>query len=556
MAKYAIGLDYGTLSVRALMVDIHTGEEVATSVFEYPHGVMETRIPNGKQLPSGWALQDPQDYMDGLVETVRAVMSQSKAYPEEIVGIGVDFTSSTVMPVAADKMPLCLTPEFKDEPHAYVKLWKHHGGEEEAAFIDKVAIERGEKWHSLYGSKVSSEWMMPKVLETIRKAPEVYEKCDRYMEALDWIIWELTGEESRSACGAGYKAFYHHEMGYPSKDFFKALDPKMENIIEEKMNAPIKGVGEKAGHLTESMAKVLGLLPGTPVGTGIIDAHSSVVGAGISGPGTLMIIVGTSSCHMLLSETEAGIPGVAGIVKDGIMPGYFAYEAGQSCVGDHFAWFTDNCVPASYAAEAKEKGISVHQLLTEKLEGYKAGQSGLVALDWFNGVRSPLMDFNLNGLIMGMNLQTKPEEIYLSLIEATAYGTRMIIENFENAGVHVENIVLSGGIPLKNKMLVQVYSDICNREIKICGSSNASAMGAAILGAAAASEQVTGYKNANEVARALGRINEEVYKPNQENVAVYDKLYEEYKTLLDYFGRGTNDVMKRLNQIRDEQRAK
>lgn len=553
MAKYAIGLDYGTLSVRALMVDIHTGEEVATSVYEYPHGVMETRIPSGKKLPSGWALQDPQDYMGGLVETVRDVMKQSKAFPEEIVGIGVDFTSATVMPVTADKMPLCMLPEFKDEPHAYVKLWKHHGGEEEAAIIDKIAIERGEAWHSLYGGKVSSEWTMPKVLETLRHAPEVYEKADRYMDALDWIIWELTGEESRSACCAGYKAFYHHEMGYPSKEFFKALDPRMENVIEEKMNAPIKGVGEKAGHLTESMAMVLGLLPGTPVGTGIIDAHSSVVGAGISGPGTMMIIVGTSSCHMLLSETEAGIPGVAGIVKDGIMPGYFAYEAGQSCVGDHFAWFVDNCVPATYAAEARDKGITVHQLLTEKLAGYKAGQSGLVALDWFNGVRSPLMDFNLNGLIMGMNLLTKPEEIYLSLIEATAYGTRMIIESFENAGVPVDNIVLSGGIPLKNKMLVQVYSDICNREIKICGSSNASAMGAAILGAAAAAESVTGYKNANEVAAALGKINDEVYTPNPENVAVYDKLYAEYKTLLDYFGRGANDVMKRLNAIRDEQ---
>ena len=235
------------------------------------------------------------------------------------------------------------------------------------------------------------------------------------------------------------------------------------------------------------------------------------------------------------------------------MPGYFAYEAGQSCVGDHFAWFVNNCVPASYAAEAREKGISVHQLLTEKLEGYKAGQSGLLALDWFNGVRSPLMDFNLNGMIMGMNLLTKPEEIYMALIEATAYGTRMIIESFENAGVPVDNIVLSGGIPLKNKMLVQVYSDICNREIKICGSSNASALGAAILGAAAASEQMTGYKNANEVAAALGKINDEVYVPNPENVAVYDKLYEEYKTLLEYYGKGANDVMKRLNAIRDEQ---
>ncbi|MCI5596759.1 MAG: ribulokinase [Lachnospiraceae bacterium] len=554
MAKYAIGLDYGTLSVRALMVDIHTGEEVATSVYEYPHGVMETRIPSGKKLPSGWALQDPQDYMDGLITTVRNVMKQSNILPEEVIGIGLDFTSSTILPVKADKTPLCFLPEFKDEPHAYVKLWKHHGGEEEALQIDQIAKERGEKWISLYGGKVSSEWMMPKILETIHHAPEVYKEADRIMEAMDWIIWELTGEESRSACGAGYKAFYHHEMGYPSKDFFKALDPMMENIVEEKLDAPIKGIGETAGYLTDSMARVLGLLPGTPVGTAIIDAHSSLVGSGISKPGTMMIIVGTSSCHMILSEAEEGIPGVAGIVKDGIMPGYFGYEAGQCCVGDHFAWFTDNCVPVSYEAEAKEKGISIHQLLTEKLSGYKAGQSGLIALDWFNGVRSPLMDFNLNGLIMGMNLLTKPEEIYLSLIEATAYGTRMIVESFEEAGVPVDSIVLSGGIPLKNKMLIQVYTDICNREIKICGSSNASAMGAAILGIAAASEQTTGYKTANEAAEKLGRINDEVYTPNPENAAVYDKLYAEYKTLHEYFGKGANDVMKRLNAIRDMQK--
>lgn len=553
MAKYAIGLDYGTLSVRALMVDIHSGEEIATSVYEYPHGVMNTSIPTGRKISSGWALHDPQDYIDGLIKTVGAVMKESKVSREDVIGIGVDFTSSTVMPIGAHQTPLCHTPEFRDEPHAYVKLWKHHGAEEEAAFIDRVAVTRGEKWHSLYGGKVSSEWMMPKVLETIKYAPEVYDKCERYMEAVDWIVWRMTGIETRTVCGAGYKAFYHHEMGYPSKEFFGELDPKMKNIIEEKMDAPIKGVGETAGYLTEDMAEMLNLLPGTPVGTGIIDAHASVVGAGISEPETMMIVVGTSSCHMILSETEVGIPGVAGIVKDGIIPGYFAYEAGQCCVGDCFAWFVDNFVPASYVAEAEDKKISLHKLLEEKLEGYKAGQSGLIALDWFNGVRSPLMDFNLNGLIVGMNLLTKPEEIYMALIEATAYGTRMIIESFENAGIVVKNIVLSGGIPLKNKMFVQIYSDVCNREIKICDSSNACARGAAILGIAAASEEVAGYKNTQEIVSALGKISDNTYIPNPENVAAYNELYSEYKTLHQYFGRGINDVMKRLNKIRDEQ---
>ena len=551
MSKYSIGLDYGTLSVRALLVNIETGEEAATSVYEYPHGVMETHLPTGEKLPINWALQDPQDYMEGLILTVKDVLKQKNVLPEEIVGIGIDFTSSTILPVKNDKMPLCCMEEFKHEPHAYVKLWKHHGAEEEAQMIDKIAKERGEKWLSLYGGKVSSEWMIPKILETVRHAPKVYEAADRMMEAVDWMVWQMTGEESRTACGAGYKAFYHHEMGYPSKEFFKALDPRMENLVEEKLAAPIKSVGERAGYLTESMARVLGLLPGTPVGTGIIDAHASVAGSGISKPGEMMIIVGTSSCHMLLSETEAGIPGVCGIVKGGIMPGYFGYEAGQSCVGDHFAWFTKNCVPESYEQEARAQGISVHQLLTKKLEGYQAGQSGLLALDWFNGVRSPLMDFNLNGMILGMNLLTKPEEIYLSLIEATAYGTRMIIEQFEKAGVPVDTIVLSGGIPVKNKMLVQVYADICNRDIKIAGTDQASALGAAILGIAAATERVTGYKDANDAARKLGKVRNEIYHPNETNTKVYDELYAEYKTLHEYFGTGPNDVMKRLNKIRE-----
>jgi len=288
---------------------------------------------------------------------------------------------------------------------------------------------------------------MPKILETIHHAPEVYDSADYYIEALDWITWKLTGNLTLSECMAGYKAFYHEGDGYPSTEFFKAIHPKMEHVVLDKMAFPLKKIGETAGYLTKEMAERTGLLPGTPVAAGMIDAHASVLGSGICRPGMMMVIVGTSSCHMILSETESGIPGVGGLVKDGILPGYYGYEGGQSCVGDHFAWFVKNCVPEEYAQEAEKKGVGVHQLLTEKLKGYRAGQSGLLALDWFNGVRSPLMDFDLNGMILGMNLQTKPEEIYLALIEATAYGTRMILEAFEAAGIAVDSIILGGGIP-------------------------------------------------------------------------------------------------------------
>ena len=576
MGKYAIGLDYGTLSVRALLLNLETGEETGTAVFTYPHGVMEHHPATGERLPAGWALQNPADYLEGMEKTIRSVLDMSGCCPEEVVGIGVDVTSSTVLPVKADKTPLCMLEEFAAEPHAYVKLWKHHGAEKQARMIEEIAEKREESWLSLYGGKVSSEWMLPKILETLEKAPLIYQAADRYLEVLDWLIWMLTGQESRSACGAGYKAFYHHEKGYPSRAFLKEIHPGLENLVEEKLAAPIRVIGEKAGYLTEDMAHRLGLLPRTPVGTAIIDAHAAVLGSGVSKPGTMMIIVGTSSCHMLLSETEKGIPGVAGIVKDGIVPGFFGYEAGQCCVGDHFDWFVKNCVPAAYEAEAKAQGISMHQLLVQKLQGgnaiqsgdaiqsgeqtvseqtvgrirkVRAGQSGLLALDWFNGVRSPLMDFDLNGMILGLNLNTRPEEIYLALIEATAYGTRMIIESFEEAGVPVESIVLGGGIPAKNEMLVQIYADVCKKEIRLAASANASARGAAILGAAAAQGAV-GFPIVAETAAKLGTILDVVYKPDSDNATIYDKLYAEYVALYEYFGKGVNDVMKRLNKVR------
>lgn len=550
MKQYAIGLDFGTLSVRALLMDIKTGEEHAVSVFEYPHGVMETTLPSGEKLPNGFALQHPKDYMDGLISVIRGVMSQSQVKLEEVIGIGIDFTASTVFPVKADGTPLCMLAEFVHEPHAYVKLWKHHGGEAEATYIDNVIKERGEDWIALYGGKVSSEWMLPKVLETLNHAPDVYKAADRYMEAMDWITWMLTGVETRSVNGAGYKAFYNHQTGYPSKEFFTALDARMENYIEDKLDAPIRKLGETAGYLTADMASKLGLLPGTPVGVPMIDAHCGVLGGGVTKPGEMMLVVGTSFCHHIMSEKDANVYGVCAQVKDGILPGYFAYEAGQSGGGDIYAWFTENLIPEKHEMEAREKGIGIHQLLCEKLSDYKVGQSGLVALDWFNGVRSPLADFNLNGLLLGMNLQTKPEDIYMALIEATGFGTRLIVEEFEKAGIAIDSIVMSGGIPLKNPMLVQVYADILNREIRVCQTTQAGAVGAAFLGVAAASSEVTGYHGLTDIAESLGKKGETAYTPNPANIDAYNKLYDEYITLYEYFGKGANDVMKRLNKIR------
>ena len=554
MAKYAIGLDFGTLSVRAMLIDIRTGKEIGRGSCRYPHGVMEEKLWNGTGLPAEWALQDPRDYIDGMKTAVREALRSASADPADIVGIGIDFTSSTVLPVKSDGTPLCFLDEYRDIPDAYVKLWKHHGAAAETDLIGKIICERRESWFPLYGGKVSGEWMLPKVVETLHRAPEVYHAADRFIEALDWIPWQLTGIETRSECGAGYKMFYRYARGYPESGFFEAVDPRLKDFTAEKLGPPVKKIGEKAGTLTETAAKELGLRPGIAVGVGMIDAHASFLGTGITEPGIMLIILGTSACHILLSEREQGIPGVGGLVRDGILPGYFAYEAGQCCVGDHFDWFARNCVPEAYYAESRAKGIGIFELLNEKLKGYKAGESGLLALDWFNGVRTPLNDYDLNGLILGLNLQTKPEEIYLSLIEATAFGTKRILEQFEDKGIPVKKIVMSGGIPVKNRMLVQVYADVCGREIGVCADSLSGCRGAAMLGIAAADPVITGYAGLTDVVRRIGMQEMEIFQPDKEASETYHELYTEYRTLSDYFGSGGNDVMKRLNALRRRQK--
>lgn len=553
MKKYSIGIDYGTLSARALLLDIETGEEVAVSEHKYAHQVMEQALPTGEKLGIDWALQCPSDYIEALEKTIHSVMEKSDVVPEAVIGIGVDFTSCTILPVKEDGTPLCEIERFSREPHAYVKLWKHHAAQYCADLLNEIAEKRGEKWLSLYGGKISSEWLLPKAMQIAKEAPEIYKEADSIIEAGDWLIWKLTGQQSRSACNAGYKAMWRHSDGYPSKGFLKELDPLLENLVEEKLKGEVKSLGSLAGHLTKEMAERTGLKEGTPVGVEIIDAHASVPACKIDKPGKMLMIMGTSTCHMLLSDTEAGVEGTCGIVKDGILPGYYGYEAGQSCVGDHFGWFVENCVPKAYFDEAENEGKNIHEFLTEKAQRLQAGESGLVALDWWNGVRSVLMDFDLSGLIVGMTLHTKPEEIYRALIEATAYGTRKIIEAFEKGGVPVDELYGAGGIAAKNPMAMQIYADVCNKEIRISGSDQSGALGSAILGAVAAGKE-SGFESVGDAVLKLGKLDDKIYRPVAENVSVYQALYEEYTLLHDYFGRGENNVMKRLKTIKNKYR--
>lgn len=553
MTKYTIGVDFGTQSGRAVLVEIGTGQEVAIAVKEYAHGVMDEVLPDGiTKLEDDWALQHPADYLEVLQVTIPGVLKQANVSPDNVIGVGIDFTACTMLPVDANGTPLCMKEAFRYNPHSYVKLWKHHAAQDEANRLNTIAQERGEPFLQRYGGKISSEWLIPKIWQILNEAPDIYEASDQMLEATDWVIWQLTGNVKRNSCTAGYKAIWHKHEGYPSREFFKALDPRLENVVQDKLSESIYPIGTKAGEITEDAAKLTGLNPGTAVAIANVDAHVSVPAVGITEPGKLLMIMGTSTCHVLLGEEEKVVPGMCGVVEDGIIPGYFGYEAGQSCVGDHFEWLIENCIPQSYVHEAETKDIDLHQLLTEKASRLRVGESGLLALDWWNGNRSTLVDADLTGLLIGATLLTKPEEMYRALIEATAYGTRMIVETFREAGVPVHEIYACGGIAEKNDLMMQIYADVLNMDIRISASSQTPALGAAMFGAVAAGKERGGYNSITDAAKKMAKLREDVFRPKSQNVQLYDKLYREYATLYDYFGRGGNNVMKALKRIKQD----
>lgn len=550
MSKYTIGVDFGTLSGRAVLVDVQTGTELASSVFDYPHGVMDRALPDGTPLGVDWALQHPQDYLEVFYHTIPAVLKESGVSPRDVIGVGIDFTACTFLPVRADGTPLCFLEEFCGNPHAYVKLWKHHAAQDKANRLNEIAAARGEKWLARYGGKISSEWQVPKVWQVLEEAPEVYAAADHFIEAADWVVFALCGRLTRNTCTAGYKGIWHRQEGYPDSDFYKALDPRLEHYVEEKLSYPLIQLGERAGGITAGMAARTGLQEGTAVAAANVDAHVTAPAVKITGPGRLLAIMGTSTCHILLGEEEHTVPGMCGVVEGGVYPGFYGYEAGQSCVGDHFAWFIENCLPAAYQEDAKAQGKNIHAYLREKAEALAVGESGLVALDWWNGNRSVLVDVDLTGLLLGMTLQTKPEEIYRALIEATAYGTRKIVETFRENGVPVEEFYASGGISQKDPMTMQIYADVLDMPVRIAGSTQGPALGSAIFAAVAAGREAGGYSDVFAAAGAMGKLRDTVYLPKAANVAAYNRLYAEYSRLHDYFGRGENDAMKRLKEIR------
>ena len=554
--KYAIGLDFGTESGRAVLVDVATGAELATAIHEYANGVIDERLPapnDDVALDPDWALQDPDDYIATIRATVPQLLAETDVDPADVIGVGIDFTSCTTLPTTADGTPLCRLPELRREPHAWVKLWKHHASQPEADRINAAAERLGESWLPRYGGRISSEWFFSKSLQILDEAPHVYRAADRLIEGADWLVWQLTGVETRNSCTAGYKALWSKADGFPGEAYFGSLDPAFATIVEDKMSRVIRPIGERAGELSAKAAAWTGLRPGTPVAVGNVDAHVSVPAVGVTEPGTMVAVMGTSTCHMVLGSRQAFAEGMCGVVEDGIIPGLFGYETGQAAVGDMFAWFTKQAVPPEIHDRARSQGVGVHAVLESDAGALRPGESGLIALDWWNGNRSVLVDADLSGLLLGATLATRPAEIYRALLEATVFGTRTIIESLDRAGVAVDRIVACGGLPERIPLLMQLTADIAGREVDVAASSQASALGAAMWGAVAAGPAAGGYGSIGEAAAAMVRPHAQTYRPHRPAARMYDELYAEYTSLHDHFGRGGTDVMRRLRNLRARQ---
>jgi L-ribulokinase len=548
---YTLGIDYGTESGRALLVDVRDGREVATAVHAYGHGVIDEHLPGREErLPPDWALQDPQDYLEVLKQAVPAVMKQSGVAPDEVVGIGIDFTACTMLPTTREGVPLCFLDRWRANPHAWVKLWKHHAAQPQADQINALARQRGEGWLALYGGKISSEWFFSKALQILQEAPEVYAASERLIEAADWVIWQLTGVETRNTCTAGYKAMVQ-DGAFPPDAYFAALDPRFGDVVDTRLLRTFAPLGGCAGRLTAQAAGWMGLPAGLAVAVANVDAHVTAPAVKVTRPGQMVMIMGTSICHMLVGDKLQPVEGMCGVVQGGIIPGYYGYEAGQSGVGDIFAWFVDNAVPPEYHEAARAARLNLHSYLEQEAAKQRPGEAGLVALDWWNGNRSTLVDVDLTGLLLGATLATRAPEMYRALIEATAFGTRTIVDAFEARGLPIQSLVAAGGLPEKNQLLMQIYADVTDKPIALSGSPQAPALGSAMHAAVAAGV----YPDIEAAAAAMGKLKDEVIRPIAAHKAVYDRLYAEYTTLYDYFGRGANDVMKRLKQIRNEVRG-
>ncbi|MEU1368004.1 ribulokinase [Streptomyces sp. NPDC005803] len=545
--RYTVGVDFGTLSGRAVVVRVRDGEELASAVHDYAHGVIDRRLPGtDTPLPPDWALQHPQDWRDVLRHAVPEALAAAGVDPGSVIGIATDFTACTVLPTLADGTPLAET-QLAGRPHAWPKLWKHHAAQGQADRINALAHARGEKWITRYGGRISAEWQFAKALQVLEEDPGVYDSCARWIEAADWIVWQLTGAESRNACTAGYKGI-HQDGAYPGEEYLAALHPDFADFARTRLEFPLAELGSRVGSLTAEAARWTGLPAGIAVAAGNVDAHVTAAAAQAVEDGRLLAIMGTSTCHVVNAPVLADIPGICGVVQGGIVEGTYGYEAGQSAVGDVFAWVLSQGVPQEYLDEAAERGEDLHALLTRKAAGQPVGGHGLVALDWLNGNRSVLVDHHLSGVLVGLTLATRPEDVYRAMLEATAFGTRIIVEALEGGGVPVREFIVAGGLA-KNELLMQIYSDVLRRPVSLAASQQGPALGSAIHAAVAAGA----HPDVRTATAAMGRVQRDVYTPDPARADAYDGLFAEYRALHDHFGAG--ELLHRLRNIRNRSAA-
>ncbi|MHC4479498.1 MAG: ribulokinase [Planctomycetota bacterium] len=560
-SKYAVGLDFGTNSVRALIADVNTGEEIATSVWDYERGeagvILDPRDPH-------LARQHPADYVEGTEACVRETLREASAHhqfsPDDVVGIGVDTTGSTPLPVNRQGEPLAFDQKFADDPNAHAWLWKDHTGHAEAQQVTETTKRLRPEYLAKCGGTYSSEWFWSKLWHCLKVAPEVFEAAYTWVEFADWIPALLTGTTApdavkRGICAAGHKALFNPSWGgYPDEELIAALD---EGLVRVRRTLPDRAytVADAAGGLTEEWAERLGLAAGIPVAVGAFDAHLGGVGSGIA-PGMLVKIIGTSTCDMMvwpLEEELGDIPGLCGIVPESILPDFYGLEAGQSAVGDIYNWFVNYLQPGG-----KEHGS--HEALTAGAEQIKPGGSGLLGLDWHNGNRTILVDQRLTGLLVGLTLHTTPAEIYRALIESTAFGARVIMERFEEYDSKVERVVNCGGISIKNPLVMQIHADVMGRTMEVSRSTQTCALGAAMAGAVVAGSKGGGHDDFDQAIDAMTGVMDQRYEPDADHVEVYDRLFSLYRRLHDVYGTtgcsdNLYDLMKELQNIRDEVRG-
>ena len=549
--KFVLGIDFGTLSVRALLVNVANGFEAATAVYHYPHGVITGSLPvQSLPLSEGWALQHPRDYLDGFVAVVKEVLSISGIRPEQIIGLGTDFTSCTFFATTEDGLPLCLLAEYQNRPHSWPLLWKHHASQPQAERITQLARNRKEVWLKEHGGNVNAEWFFPKALQILEEAPDIYHAASRFVEGTDWIVWQLTGELCHNITAAGYKALWSEDLGYPSPEFFLEVHPEMADIVSEKIHPRIVKLGTRAGYLQQSWAALTGLPEGLPVAVGNLDGHSAVPAASVVEAGEMAMIMGTSNTHLLLSDYQKDIPGICGWMKNGIVDGLIGYEAGQRCVGDHFAWFVKNCVPQQCFDTASAAGLDIYQYLNRAASAIEPGESGMLALDWWDGNRNILSNGDLTGVWLGMNLATDAIGMYRSLIEATAFGSKVIVDQYEKHGIPIHRIVAVGGLAVRNPLLLQIYSDVLGKTIELTTSQLHSALGAALQAAVAAGVEQGGYLTIQQAVKAMVKMKTEIYHPDAVHHEIYQRLFQEFRQLHDVLGGEYRDMFKRLNTIK------